>query len=243
MAPQHQALPLLLTRPEAQSDRFSADLAARFGARLRIIPSPVMRLRLLEPARPEGTFGTLILTSETGAEAAVRFRAAGWALPGRAVCVGDKTAAVARAGGIVAQSAQGDAEALIAMILSAADEGPYLHLRGREARGDIAPRLSAKGRKAEALVVYEQVAQDLKPEARSVLSDRLPVIVPVFSPRSAALLADQGPFSAPLIVVAISAAAAAAAERLSPLRIEVVSRPDAAAMMDVIAKIISEPAS
>lgn len=243
MAPQHQALSILLTRPAAQSERFAADLVARFGSRVRVMISPVMELRFLDPDLPEGGYRTLILTSETGVEAARRLRSAGINLPERAICVGERTASVAGAAGFQASSAKGDAEALINLVMSRPDEGPYLHLRGREARGDIAPRLMAMGRKADALIVYEQVAVALDAEVREMLAGTRPVIVPVFSPRSAVLLAEQGPFAAPLHVVAISAAAASAADRLAPMRLDVAERPDSAAMMDAVARIISEATS
>ena len=210
---------------------------------MRVVISPIMRLRFLEPDWPEGEFRVLILTSETGVEAALRLREAGRSLPEAALCVGDHTAAVARAAGFAAESAQGDAEALIAKVLAAEETGPFLHLRGREARGDIAPRLAAKGRVAEAVVVYEQVAEPLTDEAVLLLGGGGPVIVPVFSPRSAVLLAEQGPFAARLWVVAISRAAAEAAARLGAERIVTADRPDGAAMLDAIARIISEAAS
>jgi len=210
---------------------------------MRVVTSPIMRLRFLEPDWPEGEFRVLILTSETGVEAAVRLRDAGWSLPEAALCVGDHTAAVARAAGFVAESAQGDAETLIAKVLAGEETGPFLHLRGREARGDIAPRLAAKGRKAEAVVVYEQVAEPLTEAAVRLLGGGGPVIVPVFSPRSAVLLAEQGPFAARLWVVAISRAAAEAGERLGAERLIVADRPDSAAMLEAIARAISEAAS
>lgn len=243
MTSQHQAPPVLLTRPLAQSARFADGLRERFGEGMRVVISPIMRLRFLEPDWPEGEFRVLILTSETGVEAALRLREAGRPLPEAALCVGDHTAAVARAAGFAAESAQGDAEALIAKVLAAEETGPFLHLRGREARGDIAPRLAAKGRKAEAVVVYEQVAEPLTDEAVLLLGGGGPVIVPVFSPRSAVLLAEQGPFAARLWVVAISRAAAEAAARLGAERIVTADRPDGAAMLDAIARIISEAAS
>lgn len=243
MTPQQQALPILLTRPLAQSQRFADSLTDRFGDRLDVIISPIMQLRFLEPVWPEGEHQMLILTSETGVEAAVRLRLIGKPLPLKAICVGDRTAAVAREAGFAAQSAEGDAEALIAMVLNTNERGPFLHLRGRDARGDIAPRLMAKGLTAHSVIVYEQVSEPLSRAAHRLLVASSPVIVPIFSPRSAALLAEQGPFPAPLWVVAISEAVAVTAERLAPKRIEIARRPDSARMLDAIEKIISTAAS
>ena len=241
MTPQSRPIPVLLTRPAAQGDRFAADLRARFGNAVDPVASPLMAPELLCPDWPEGDYSCLILTSETGVEGAVRLRDLGRVLPGRAICVGDRTAAVARAVGFDAQSAQGDAEALIALILAGDDPGPFLHLRGKDARGDIAPRLAAKGRSAVAAVVYDQRAVPLTDRARGLLGGTSAVIVPLFSPRSADLLAAQGPFASPLLVAALSPAVAARAEALVPQRMVVAARPDAGAMVEAIAALIPDP--
>lgn len=243
MAPQHRVLPVLLTRPAEQAQRFAAELAMRYLNRLRPIISPLMAPVYFAPDWPHQAYSTLILTSETGVLAAVRLRDLGRALPERAICVGDRTASVAQAAGFKATSAQGDAEALIDMILSSNDPGPYLHLRGRQARGDIAPRLLAKGRLAESAVVYEQTAQSLTKEARAVLDGADPVIIPLFSPRSAALLAENGPFRAPLLIAAISTTVAEKAKSLGPARIELSKSPDGTGMLDAVGLLIPDPAS
>lgn len=241
MTPQSRPIPVLLTRPAAQGDRFAADLRARFGAAVEPVSSPLMEPDLLSPDWPEGPYSCLILTSETGVEAAARLRDLGRVLPVRAICVGDRTAAVARAAGFEAQSAQGDAEALIARILAGDDPGPFLHLRGKDARGDIAPRLAAKGRPAMAAVVYDQRAVPLTEPARRLLAGERAVVVPLFSPRSADLLLAQGPFVAPLRIAVLSPAVAARAEALAPERMVVADRPDAAAMMEAVATLIPDP--
>jgi uroporphyrinogen-III synthase len=232
---------MLLTRPAAQGDRFAADLLARFGTAVEPVTSPLMVPELLAPDWPEDTYSCLILTSEAGVEGAVRLREAGRTLPVRAICVGDRTAAVARGSGFDAQSAQGDAEALIALILAGDEVGPFLHLRGKDARGDIAPRLSAKGRPTVAAVVYDQRAVPLTDAARRLLAGDRAVVVPLFSPRSVDLLVAQGPFTAPLRVAALSPAVAARAVGLGPERMVVAERPDAAAMMDAVASLIPDP--
>ncbi len=243
MVPQHRLYPVLLTRPADQAARFAQELAIRFGSRLHPVISPLMRPAFLTPDLPEAPFAALILTSETGVEAAMHLRAAGRVLPARAICVGDRTARAAETAGFAATSARGDAEALLALVLASDDPGPFLHLRGRDARGDIVPRLVAKGRQAQAAIVYEQVAQPLTDAAVAVLAGHGPVVVPLFSPRTASLLADQGPFSAPLLVAAISAAAATKAAVLSPARMVTSARPDGDAMLDAVDMLISDPAS
>lgn len=243
MAPQSRPIPLLLTRPAVQGDRLATDLAAHMPGVFQPIASPLMEPAFLFPDIPNADWSSVILTSETGVEAAARLREQGHVLPLDAWCVGDRTAHVAREAGFSAISAQGDAEALIDLILASDDPGPLLHLRGRDARGDIVPRLTAQGRPAHALIVYAQEALPLSNEAALVLAGSDPVVVPLFSPRSAALFAARGPFAAPLRIAAISAATARAAEALAPERLSIAERPDGAMMLTAIRTLIDTSAS
>jgi uroporphyrinogen-III synthase len=226
---------LLLTRPEAASARTRAEVE-RLCPGARIVASPVMEV-VPVPAVLDTVPRGLILTSENGA-------AAGGVLglpPGmRAWCVGGRTAEVARAAGFDAVSAEGDAEALIRLILSAPEEGPLLHLRGEHARGDIAPRLRAAGCEATDLVAYRQADRDLSGDALTVLAGVERVVLPVYSPRSAEILARQGPFAAPLTVIAISDAARRAAERLAATNIRQIDNPDGQSMLSAIVDSLSD---
>ncbi|MDZ4312232.1 MAG: uroporphyrinogen-III synthase, partial [Cypionkella sp.] len=56
---------ILLTRPDAQSQRFARQIG---GA----VISPLMRPEFLTPPLPAGDFAAVVLTSETGAAAAGR---------------------------------------------------------------------------------------------------------------------------------------------------------------------------
>ncbi|NBZ86709.1 uroporphyrinogen-III synthase [Stagnihabitans tardus] len=218
MSAQPRAL-ILLTRPAPQSERFAAALG------LDCLISPLIAPRFLFPAIPPHE--ALILTSETGALAARGLA------PCRAFCVGDRTAATARALGFDATSASGDAEALIALILSA-PVAPLLHLRGREARGEIAARLTAAGVPTAEALAYAQEEQDLTAEAQAALRGQTPVIAPLFSPRSAQILAAEAKrigATAPLRVVAMSQAVAQAARSLDPSAL-IAARPDGDSMLE-----------
>jgi uroporphyrinogen-III synthase len=222
---------LLLTRPAAQSASFAQSLRAQVPE-VRVVVSPLMATVFHAMTLPEGPLQGVILTSQTGAEAAGRLRAQ---LPDLAYCVGDRTAQVAREAGFRVQSAQGDAEALLALILREKPQA-LIHLRGREARGDLAQRLSAAGVFTQERVVYAQDAQPLSDDAVAVLSGKAPVLVPLFSPRSAEILgaAWQGLAThAPLVVVAISQAVAEAAA-FCPTKPVLAAHPDAPSMLDAV---------
>lgn len=225
---------LLLTRPEAAARRFLGLCEAALGRPVPAVLSPVLAIRPVPVTlarRPAG----LILTSENGAARAGELGLRG--LP--AWCVGPRTARVASAAGLRAVEAGPDAEALLAALLSARPEGPLLHLRGEHARGDIARRLRAAGIAAEEAVAYRQEALPPTPEARAALAAGAPLVVPLFSPRSATLLAAWSP-AAPLHVVALSAAVAKAAVALRPAMLEVAPRPEGAAMVGPVLRALAD---
>lgn len=86
-----------------------------------------------------------------------------------------------------------------------------MHLHGEHTRGDVAARLRAAGLAVEARMVYRQVELPLSDTAHALLQGEAPVILPLFSPRSARLLAGQiEPPRAPCRIVAISTATAQA---------------------------------
>ncbi|SNT72853.1 uroporphyrinogen-III synthase [Paracoccus seriniphilus] len=177
----------LLTRPEDDSRRFAAllpDLPVVFSPIIRIVPLPHDREALLRaPA--------LVFTSGHAIAAAGEGRGR------RAYCVGPRTAELARLAGFDVVQGPGDAEGLLP-ILQAAPE-PLVHPHGRH----LAKVLPVQG-----VVVYDQQSLALSDQARALLQAETPVILPLFSPRSARLVAAQvRDARAPLWVASISKAA------------------------------------
>lgn len=217
---------LLLTRPKAAAQRFMGQL----GVQVETLYSPLLRIDLLDVAPVVNTVRGIILTSENGAAAAGRMLG----LPRVAWCVGDRTAAAAAEAGFSPFSASGDADALIGLILSQHESGPLIHIRGEHVRGDVARRLNAAGVITRDIVAYRQQSQALSPQALAALAGNRPVILPLFSPRTVTILAQSGPFSAPLHVVSIGAEAAELAKALGPRSILQAARPDAMGMVRAV---------
>lgn len=221
-----QATRILLTRPADQGARFAAVLRQRFTA-ADVLESPLLSIRYLAPALPAGPFAAVIFTSENAVTAALPLR---HSLPRTAFAVGNRTAAAARAAGFATKSAQGDADALLAL-LAAAGPGPVLHLHGAETRGDVVPRLRAAGIPAEGAVVYAQEPKGLSAAALAWLDEERPVTVPLFSPRSAALFSGAAAGArAPLWLVSLSPAVDAAATCPAARRLTA-GQPDAGQMV------------
>jgi uroporphyrinogen-III synthase len=201
------------------------------------IISPVMVITTLTPALPASDWCGLILTSEHGAQAVARLGLPA-GLP--VFCVGAQTAAAAIRAGLAAQVAGADADALVARLLELRPPGPLLHLRGEHARGDIATRLTAAGLPTKEAVVYRQAALPLTAPARALLSADTAVVLPLFSPRSAEILAAQGPFAARLHAVAMSPAVARAAGTLGCTTLVTASAPDGPAMCHAVAALLDQ---
>ena len=213
---------LLLTRPAPHSERFLALL----DLDVPTVISPLLRIEPMDPRVPEGVAG-IIVTSGHGAEALARLRL------DRNVpvfAVGRRTADAARRAGHPTVSADGNADALVRMILERRPAGPLVHLRGEKTRGDVAERLAAAGLETVEAVAYRQVAMPLGAEARHLLAGRDVVVAPLFSPETGSMFAGEGPFAAPLRLVCMSDAVAREIARLPVESLTVADRPDAAAM-------------
>jgi uroporphyrinogen-III synthase len=113
----------------------------------------------------------------------------------------------ATAAGFSARSAGGDVEDLIALILKEKPGGLLLHLSGTHTRGDVAGRLQAAGLHCTNVAVYEQVDQPPTPAFLAAMAGEAPLVVPLFSARSAGALAGLRPKGA-CHVIAMSQAVA-----------------------------------
>jgi uroporphyrinogen-III synthase len=218
---------LLMTRPRDASERFVAELEAA-GVPLRAVISPLMAYDIAGDMPALDEFEGLIFTSAQGVAA---YAALGGRRDLPAYAVGRATARAAEAQGLRTVSADGAAEELVAMLLEKNLPGPLLHVHGTHTRGQIAERLSAGGLDTRAVAVYDQVAQAPTPEALAIMKGNDPIVAPVFSPRTGALLAEL-PINPPLLVAAMSEAVAKAVASLHIKSLRVAERPDSAAMRD-----------
>lgn len=209
---------VLLTRPLPDAQRFAAMLADAVPG-VPVVISPILRIVPVahDAARLAAAEG--LVFSSPHAVASVG--------PGRgrpALCVGPRTAELARAAGFDVTEGRGDAQGLIPLIRSAGV--PLIHPHGRH----LAQALPVPG-----MVVYDQQAQPLTAEALQLLAEPAPVILPVFSPRSARLVSQALPRKvvAPLWVVAISESARV--EWSGPRQaMHLAARPDAQAMLNAV---------
>ncbi len=217
---------VLLTRPRTQAEEFRQLL----GGGCEVVISPIIEIQAVEFNVDPDTYHSLIFASQNAVQMAGR----SLDLRGRrAVTVGGRSAKAARDLGMDVMSAGGNADDLVACVIARKPPGRVLFLRGRHSRGDVEKRLKNAGIDTDSAIVYEQVEQPLTQQARVVLGGDRPVIMPVFSPRSAQLLgAEVAKISgcAEIYLIAMSDAVLGAWGGPPSDRVDVADHPNAAAM-------------
>jgi uroporphyrinogen-III synthase len=228
---------LLLTRPADAAARFADDFRARFGADWPVVVAPLNERVPTGNLPPLDTVRTLIFTSEAGVAA---FAALSSRRDFAVWCVGGRTAETAAAAGFQPETGPGDGAGLVRHLTAHSPPGPCLHLRGRHAAVDMAGALNSAGIETESAIIYDQRALPLTDEARALLAGREPVLLPLFSPRSARLAAAAlADVKAPLAVAALSPAVAAAAAAIPARATAVAATPDAGGMLDALAGLLA----
>ncbi|MBD0864849.1 MAG: uroporphyrinogen-III synthase [Rhodobacteraceae bacterium] len=225
---------MFLTRPQEASLRFWESMSPEVQDCVRPVISPMIDIRPGCVPDLAGFYGTIL----TSANAVPSLMAATGRRDLICYCVGEATAAAATVAGFSSQAMGGDADALVSELLARRPKGPLVHLRGAHSRGAVADRLTAGGLQVAEHVVYDQTLQPLSDAARQALMMNTRIVVPVFSPRSAAQLGAEltrlAHWKADIHVVAISAATWAPLSSIPGVYGRIAARPDAAQMRKAV---------
>ena len=239
---------VLLTRPEAESRALAARLAA---AGILSVVAPVLRIVPVAGGAPDlapdlADVRALLFTSVNGVGAFVRLS------PRRDLpvyAVGPATAAAARDAGFAeVESAEGNSDALAALVRRKLAPGPLalLHPSGAEVAGDEWAALEADGYAIRRLVLYRaEPAETLPTAARDALAKGTLDGVLLFSPRTAELFcrlvagraADGGgsPVATQgLVAYCLSAAVAAAAGGVPWRAVRIAAEPNAESLIRLV---------
>jgi uroporphyrinogen-III synthase len=155
-----------------------------------------------------------------------------------AFCVGDRTAEVARTAGFRVVSASGDVVALERLVQKYAPRGQLWYLCGVHTHGELDEKLRGAGYSVRKVIVYQQIAKDFTSVAKGALEGGQPVILPLFSQRSAQLVGEAAiGAKAPLWGVFISPTVAKAWQGPNFDRAVTAQQPTAAGMLDAVAAI------
>lgn len=178
-------VPIIITRNLKAGQRTAIELRSLGLSRHRMILSPLVEIRFITPKLNLGRFRSAIFTSQNAARAASPPPAGMLAW-----CIGEKTADIARKKGFMVITAKGNAESLISLLKESPLKHPMVWLRGRHTAVDIQRRLFETGIQIQSEIVYEQQALCLSEAALENLQVQ-PCILPVFSPKTAAILSRE----------------------------------------------------
>lgn len=224
---------LLLTRPEGANQRFVAQLPADLVAQVQLVFSPLIDIQPV-PVEQHEAVQAAIFTSVNGViyapEGAGKM----------AFCVGKRTAELAQTRGWQVTFSAPDAQTLKSYMISERPEAHFTHFSGVHTHGDICATLTEAGISSENVVVYDQIRRPLSASAISALLDQSPVIVPLFSQRTARQFADEILAQSLSLehsqIIALSPAVAEPIASVSPNKVALAETPDAQAMQNITAK-------
>ena len=234
---------ILLTRPQADSEKLSAEL--RYLDHECLI-EPLLQIDFFkdEAAQLKNALDNvqaLLVTSANGIEAFAK-NSPRKNLP--IYAVGDATARKARALGFArVESANGNVDDLAALVDANLDpkQGDLLHIAGTKVAGDLATQLDRSGFAYRRIVLYKaQQRTDLSFEAIDAISKGHIDAVMVFSPRTAETLTKLMKRSAlqdktvDIIVFCLSPEVAGALDNMTWKQVLIASTPTEAALIALV---------
>lgn len=226
-------VPVLLTRPAASAARFQKLLLDRLAGQIEVVLSPLIGIEPCVASIDLSGYQGVVFTSSNAVRVAAKLLCR-TDLP--AYCLGVQTTALARELGWTAAQFGQDAQTLITAIAKKRPLAPLLHLSGVHTRGKVAEHLTEAGVLTAALEIYDQPVLPLSSEAKRLFVGGTSMIVPLFSPRSAAQLCSTAPFSEGAVTVAISDAVAGSLTEQWRGGVTIAAAPTADAVFDAIEK-------
>lgn len=218
---------LLMTRPEAASQRFWHNLPEKTRASLQLVISPLLEIRPLDfDADISGYDG--VIFSSANAVACVP------ASDMTAFCVGEQTTEAAKRAGWRSFCLGRTAEELTEALLEQKNPGKLLHFHGVHMRMDISKYLRHAGHKCDHRKVYDQVLMPLNAQAQNSLNSGKQHIVPLFSPRTARQFVYECDTATHIFFAAMSDAVAEPLKSLSYMELQISKTPDAASMTELV---------
>ncbi|SEG31914.1 uroporphyrinogen-III synthase [Thalassococcus halodurans] len=227
---------VLMTRPEPAARQFIADLGDLIDG-TDVIYAPLIDITFTGPLPDLDGINGLIFSSKNGVAA---WKYLGGPVLETCYTVGDATRDAAAELGFNPMSASGAAKNLVDHIIADQPKAPLLHVHGTHTRGAIAQTLSQHGIETQQAVIYDQPLLPLSPEAIQALAGDIPVIVPLFSPRTAQQFIAQGPFKAKIYIAAMSESVAKPLENNDFSGVVIADKPNSPSMTKAVARLLAQ---
>lgn len=226
---------LLMTRPRVASERFLAELAGDGITGFRAIFSPLFDIVLKGVLPDLSEIQALIFTSANGVDSYISH---GGRTDLPCYIVGPATAKAASAHGITAQNCAEHVDGLFTLLCKLRPAGQLLHVHGTHVTGDLANDLTQVGIATRAARLYDQPARPLNKAALEALDSKVPVIIPLFSPRSGRLLSCTPTKGRSILVAAISEMVAKSVRPLHIQDMQVAEAPNSASLRVCVAQLL-----
>lgn len=184
--PDQKNVILLLTRPEGGNERFCLNIEHRLG-QCEILDSPLQKIEFLETLIEVKEESILIFTSINGLRASEKYNLRNK----KCFVVGENTRKIATSAGYEVLASSSDQENLLKLIKLKNPTESMVHIRGKYVAGNLCDSLKNNGFSCFEITGYNQQPLKIKKQIFHKVKSGRPVILPIFSPRSAKLLLNE----------------------------------------------------
>ena len=180
---------ILITRSFDQSRRFSERLVKKFDNKLDISISPIIKIKPLYFNVELNSFDGIIFTSENAIKVCKKIDISS---DKKIFCVGRQTKKMAEKNGLKVSNTGKDTASLIKLLLTIKIKTRLLYLCGKNISVDLSKAFSSSDTVSVCTkAIYDQTPLKLTLNAINILSQKKPVLVPIFSERSGHILSRQ----------------------------------------------------
>lgn len=180
---------ILITRSFDQSRRFSDHLVKKFDNKLDISISPIIKIKPLYLNVELNSFDGIIFTSENAIKVCKKIDISS---DKKIFCVGRQTKKMAEKNGLKVSNTGKDTASLIKLLLTIKIKTRLLYLCGKNISVDLSKAFSSSDTVSVCTkAIYDQTPLKLTLNAINILSQKKPVLVPIFSERSGHILSRQ----------------------------------------------------
>ncbi len=180
---------ILITRSFDQSRRFSERLVKKFDNKLDISISPIIKIKPLYLNVELNSFDGIIFTSENAIKVCKKIDISS---DKKIFCVGRQTKKMAEKNGLKVSNTGKDTASLIKLLLTIKIKTRLLYLCGKNISVDLSKAFSSNDTVSVCTkAIYDQTPLKLTLNAINILSQKKPVLVPIFSERSGHILSRQ----------------------------------------------------
>lgn len=184
--PDQKNVILLLTRPEGGNERFCLNIEHLLG-QCEILDNPLQKIEFLETLIEVKEESILIFTSINGLRASEKYNLRNK----KCFVVGENTRKIATSAGYEVLASSSDQENLLKLIKLKNPTESMVHIRGKHTAGNLCDSLKNNDFSCFEITGYNQQPLKIKKQIFHKVKSGRPVILPIFSPRSAKLLLNE----------------------------------------------------